>query len=117
MSHTSKFGPLSVTPEAARILSMPVVFTPEAWREAIHLDAGLPALDLEDRLSSTLAAAYRAVLASPSVAVVDFGLHRLPPDGDRHKPLWLDLQVSHGELSHPTQLLISLKQPLNQLAA
>lgn len=117
MSHTSMLGLLSVTPEAARILSMPVVFTPEAWKEAIHLDADLPAIDLEDRLSSTLAAAYRAALTSPSVAVVDFGLHRLPPDGDMHKPLWLDLQVSHGDLSQSTQLLISLKQQPGQLAA
>ncbi|MGP0172665.1 hypothetical protein ACSVIJ_12360 [Pseudomonas sp. NCHU5208] len=117
MSRTHKFGPMSVTPEAARILSMPVVFTPEAWHEAVHLEADQPSIDLGERLSTTLAAAYLAALASPSAAVVDFGLHRLPPDGDMRKPLWLDLQVSHGELSQATQLLISLKQPHGQLAA
>jgi hypothetical protein len=117
MSRTHKFGPMSVTPEAARILSMPVVFTPEAWQEAVHLETGLRTIDLDERLSTTLAAAYLAVLASPSAAVVDFGLHRLPPDGDLRKPLWLDLQVSHGELSQTTQLLISLKQDHSRLAA
>ncbi|WAJ37282.1 hypothetical protein OU800_22170 [Pseudomonas sp. GOM7] len=117
MSRTHKFGPLSVTPAEARILSLPVVFTPEAWHEAVHIEACQPSIDLDERLSTTLMAAYLAVLASPSVAVVDFGLHRLPPDGDKRKPLWLDLQVSHGELSQSTQLLISLKQDHGQLAA
>lgn len=114
---STQYGAIALTPAAARILSLPVVFTPEAWQQAVNLDTSTATADLEDRLSSTLAAAYQAALTDPSKAVIDFGLHRLPPDGDPHKPLWLDLQVSHHEdLQQDTQLLISLKQPY-QLAA
>ncbi|WP_313025558.1 hypothetical protein [Pseudomonas lopnurensis] len=112
MSHTK------LTPAAARILSLPVVFTPEAWQQAISIDSTLAMADIEDRLSFTIAAAYQAALADPSQEqeVVDFGLHRLPPDGDPHAPLWLDLQASRQADSKQQQLLISLKQPLTQAA-
>ncbi len=114
---SNQFSAIALTSAAARILSMPVVFTPEAWQQAVHLESDTATADIGDRLSSTLQAAYKAVLSSPTTNVVEFGLHRLPPDGDPHKPLWLDLQVSHDELSQASQLLISLKQHHDQLAA
>ncbi len=114
---SNQFGAIALTSAAAQILSMPVVFTPEAWQQAVHLESDTATADIGDRLSSAIEAAYKAALSSPTTNVVEFGLHRLPPDGDPHKPLWLDLQVSHGELSQATELLISLKQHHDQLAA
>lgn len=112
------YGATALTPAAARILSMPVIFTPEAWQQAVNLESVDELADIEDRLCSTLAAAYKAVFAAPSDDVVDFGLHRLPPDGNPHQPLWLDLQASHQDgMGSTAQLLISLKPNPVQLAA
>ncbi|MHB0818452.1 hypothetical protein ACYCFK_09250 [Stutzerimonas stutzeri] len=116
---TNQHSTTAFIPTAAQLLSLPVVFTPEAWQQAIHLESNTASADadLEDRLSSTLEAAYQATLAAPSKHVVDFGLHRLPPDGNPHSPLWLDLQASRpADSQQPMQLLISLKQPLTQAA-
>ena len=112
------YGATAMTPAAAWVLSMPVVLTPDAWQHAVNLESATELADIEDRLCSALAAAYKAVLAAPSDDVVDFGLHRLPPDGDPHQPLWLDLQASHQDRMGATaHLLISLKPNPAQLAA
>ncbi|OLU25520.1 hypothetical protein BVH03_17890 [Pseudomonas sp. PA15(2017)] len=109
---SAQYGPLA--PAAARILSMPVVFTDEAWQQAVQtIPVDNMTADLGDRLSCALAAAYKAALVDPHKTVVSFGVHRMPPDGDINKPLWVDLQVSHhDDPLHTNRLLISLKQPL-----
>jgi len=113
---TQQHGGIALSTETSRILSLPVVFTPEAWQQAVHLDGAEPD-DITDRLSNTLQAAYQAALSEPATNLVPFGLHRLPPDGNPSSPLWLDLQVSHDDDPQLSQLLISLKQPTQPLAA
>lgn len=91
-------------------MSLPVVFTAAAWRDAVLLN---PAVDsaqaLEDRLRYVLRAAFEAFLGYPHEPHVDFEMIQTAPKGHPQDCQWLQLHVSLvQEPDQPVALLISL---------
>ncbi|MFJ4131385.1 hypothetical protein [Pseudomonas cyclaminis] len=100
----------SLTPKALNTIQLPIVFTPDAWQNAVLLDCSDHPERLQvDRLSNVLRAAFEAHLAHPHESYVLFEVVHIAPTGHpQHDPL---LKLSLSLLQEPDQpgaLLIGL---------
>jgi len=78
---------------SADLLKLPVVMTPRAWREAVHLERPQRLEEITSRLSDVIWLAYRELHFQPERSQIDFGLYRFLPNGDRSNRVWLDLRL------------------------
>jgi hypothetical protein len=85
--------PLSTEQISADLLKLPVVLTPRAWQEAVHLECPQRLEEITIRLSDVIRLAYRELHFQPEVGRIDFGLYRFLPNGDRSNRVWLDLRL------------------------
>ena len=100
----------SLTPKALNTIQLPIVFTPDAWQNAVLLECSDHPVRLQvDRLSNVLRAAFEAHLAHPHEPYVLFEVVHIAPTGHlHHDPL---LQLSLRLLKEPNEpgaLLIAL---------
>lgn len=82
------------TPEQAHVLSLPVVLTDKAWREAVHIEQPKSLSEVAQRLAHTLKAAWHVLMADPNAEWVEFSIMRFPPDGDRRNRRFLALKAT-----------------------
>ena len=96
------------------LLKLPVVLTPRAWQEAVHIENPQDAAAISKRLGDVVLEAYRELHLQPDSDLIHFGLYRLPPDGNSSDRVWLDLKLDRIE-SPPGvfYLYISLKEEMN----
>lgn len=73
--------------------NLPVVLTPGAWQEAVHIQDPEHTSEISSRLGNVVLTAYRELSFQPDKTQVDFGLYRFPPAGDRSAYVWLDLTL------------------------
>jgi hypothetical protein len=93
------------------LLKLPVVLTPRAWQEAVHIEHPHDAAVISSRLGDVVLEAYRELHMQPDCTQIHFGLYRLLPAGDNPDRVWLDLKLDRIE--SPTgvfYLYISLKE-------
>ncbi|MFC6299115.1 hypothetical protein GNF76_26835 [Pseudomonas sp. CCM 7893] len=96
---------------SSELLKLPVVLTPRAWQEAVHIENPHDAAVVSDRLGEVVLQAYRELHLQPNNTQIHFGLYRLLPDGKNPDRVWLDLKLDRIE-SPPGvfYLYISLKE-------
>ncbi|AKK01087.1 hypothetical protein [Pseudomonas citrulli] len=102
----------SLTSDALNALSLPVVFTPDAWQRAVLLNGSSHPEKLQiDRLSNVLRAAFRAHLAHPNAPFVVFEVATTDSTGhaDQHTSMQLKLSLLHAP-NQPDALLIALAE-------
>lgn len=92
------------------LLKLPVVLTPRAWQEAVHIENPQDASVVSERLGEVVLEAYRELHLQPDSTQIHFGLYRLLPAGISTDRVWLDLKLDRIE-SPPGvfYLYISLK--------
>jgi len=86
--HTTK------TPD---FMKLPVVLTPGAWQEAVHLENAPDASAISNRLSDVVWMVYRELLIQPDSTSLNFGLYRLLPSGDNPDRYWVNLKLERIE--------------------
>lgn len=93
------------------LLKLPVVLTPRAWQEAVHIENPHDAAVISNRLGDVVLEAYRELHLQPNSTQIHFGLYRLLPAGNNPDRVWLDLKLDRIE-SPPGvfYLYISLKE-------
>ncbi|MFC6300262.1 hypothetical protein GNF76_28475 [Pseudomonas sp. CCM 7893] len=93
------------------LLKLPVVLTPRAWQEAVHIENPHDAAVISDRLGEVVLQVYRELHLQPNRTQILFGLYRLLPAGNNPDRVWLDLKLDRIE-SPPGvfYLYISLKE-------
>lgn len=96
------------------LLKLPVVLTPRAWQEAVHIENQQDASVISQRLGDVVLEAYRELHLQPDSNLIHFGLYRLLPDGNGSDRVWLDLKLNRIE-SPPGvfYLYISLKEEMH----
>lgn len=96
------------------LLKLPVVLTPKAWQEAVHIENQQDASVIRERLGDVVLEAYRELHLQPDSDLIHFGLYRLLPDGNSSDRVWLDLKLDRIE-SPPGvfYLNISLKEEMH----
>ena len=96
------------------LLKLPVVLTPRAWQEAVHIENPQDASVISQRLGDVVLEAYRELHLQPDSDLIHFGLYRLLPDGNSSDRVWLDLKLDRIE-SPPGvfYLYISLKEEMH----
>ncbi|MBW9242778.1 hypothetical protein [Pseudomonas paracarnis] len=96
------------------LLKLPVVLTPRAWQEAVHIENPQDASVVSERLGDVVLEAYRELHLQPDSDLIHFGLYRLLPDGNSSDRVWLDLKLDRIE-SPPGvfYLYISLKEEMH----
>ena len=96
------------------LLKLPVVLTPRAWQEAVHIENQQDASVISQRLGDVVLEAYRELHLQPDSNLIHFGLYRLLPDGNGLDRVWLDLKLNRIE-SPPGvfYLYISLKEEMH----
>jgi len=100
--HTTSF--------AADLFTLPVVLTPRAWQEAVHIEGSHSATLICNRLGEVILTAYREARLQPERRHIRFGLYRLLPTGDCQDRHWLDLNLTRLETAPGIgYLCISLK--------
>ncbi|WP_313105293.1 hypothetical protein [Stutzerimonas nitrititolerans] len=99
------------TSEQAHVLTLPVVLTEKAWREAVHIEQPKSLTEVAQRLAYTLKAAWHAFMDDPVAERAEFGINRFPPSGDRSHKRFLALKAERKRLpeSDSWNLIISLK--------
>lgn len=99
---------------SSELLKLPVVLTPRAWQEAVHIENPQDAAVISDRLGEVVLEAYRELHLQPNCTQIHFGLYRLPPAGNDPDRVWLDLKLDRIE-SPPGvfYLYISLKEEMH----
>ncbi|MBD8239518.1 hypothetical protein SOM46_26225 [Pseudomonas fluorescens] len=99
------------TTKTADFMKLPVVLTPGAWQEAVHLENAPDTSAISNRLSDVVWMVYRELHLQPDSTSLNFGLYRLLPSGESHDRYWLDLKVERIE-SPPgaSYLYVSLKE-------
>ncbi|RMV76063.1 MULTISPECIES: hypothetical protein [Pseudomonas syringae group] len=75
------------------LLKMPVVLTPCAWKESVHRETASPIEEVGIRLGEVVLQAYRELHLQPHETQIDFGIYRLPPNGDCLGREWLELKL------------------------
>ncbi|SAM32956.1 hypothetical protein [Pseudomonas sp. 1 R 17] len=106
----------NLTSLQSQLLKLPVVFSEDAWHEAVYLEQPSDLGDLGNRLGETLEAAYACLICrSNEVDAVepfyDFGLYRFLPCSDRVDRHWLELRlIIEHEQDKPTVLRIMLRR-------
>ncbi|WP_122290104.1 hypothetical protein, partial [Pseudomonas savastanoi] len=102
------------TAEQKALLALPVILTPAAWDQAVHVDNPKSFSELAQRLAYTVKAAYHGLLTESQDRPAMFGFYRHLPSGEdrshRHY-LALNIQVVRKP-TEPAYLLISLPIPL-----
>ncbi|SMF20084.1 MULTISPECIES: hypothetical protein [unclassified Pseudomonas] len=95
------------------LLKLPVVLTPRAWQEAVHIENQQDVSAISNRLGDVVLEAYRELNLQPDSDLIHFGLYRLLPDGNSSDRVWLDLKLDRIE-SPPGvfYLYISLKEEM-----
>lgn len=101
----------TLTPEQAHVLSLPVVFTPKAWRESVHMDQPKSVSEIAQRLAHTVRAAWHAFMEDPLIEGAEFSIYRHPPSGDRGYRAFLAMKAERVKApdSEFWHLEISLK--------
>ncbi|PUA41278.1 hypothetical protein C5U62_32780 [Pseudomonas protegens] len=79
-------------PNPLELYQLPVILTPAAWQQAVHVAQPAHLDRFAERLGNVLKAAYLALQQHPDAHVIDFGLDCLPPQG-MGQPVWLDLRL------------------------
>ena len=100
----------SLTLEALNTLQLPIVFTPDAWQNAVMLErSDYPERLQVDRLSNVLRAVFEAHLTHPHEGYVVFEVVHITTMGHPHhgQSLQLSLSLIH-EPNQPGALLIAL---------
>ncbi|RMT95152.1 hypothetical protein ALP39_200040 [Pseudomonas marginalis pv. marginalis] len=99
------------TTKTADFMKLPVVLTPGAWQEAVHLENAPDTSAISNRLSDVVWMVYRELHLQPDSASLNFGLYRLLPSGESLDRYWLNLKVERIE-SPPGvfYLYVSLKE-------
>jgi len=99
------------TTKAPDFLKYPVVLTPRAWQEAVHLENAPDTAAISNRLSDVVWMVYRELHFQPDCTSLNFGLYRLLPNGDNADRHWVDLKLERIE-SPPGvfYLYVSLKE-------
>ncbi len=100
---------------SSELLKLPVVLTPRAWQEAVHIENPHDATIISDRLGAVVLEAYRELHLQPNgSARIYFGLYRMLPSGNNPDRVWLDLKLDRIE-SPPGvfYLYISLKEEMH----
>ena len=100
----------SLSFEALNTLQLPIVFTPDAWQNAVLLERSDHPERLQvDRLSNVLRAAFKAHLAHPHEPYVQFEVVHIAPTGHLHPAPLLQLSLHLlQESDQPGVLLIAL---------
>ncbi|KPB98061.1 hypothetical protein ALP73_200112 [Pseudomonas coronafaciens pv. garcae] len=76
------------------LLKLPVVLTPSAWNESVHLEAPSHIAEVGTRLGDVVLEAYRELRLQPDATQIDFGIYRFPPNADRSFGReWLELKL------------------------
>ncbi|UII69693.1 hypothetical protein LVW35_18665 [Pseudomonas sp. HN11] len=102
----------SLTSEALNNLRLPVVFTTDAWQQAVLLDGPNHPEKLQlDRLSNVICAAFKAHLADPNAPYVVFEVVKLASasEADPEPLLRLSLSLLQAP-DQPEALLIALAE-------
>lgn len=98
------------TPEQAHVLSLPVVFTDKAWREAVDIDDPKSLTEVAQRAAYALKATWYAMLQDPITDAVEFSIERVPPSGNRRYRRFLALKAERVQSATGSWYLrISLK--------
>lgn len=99
------------TTKTADFMKLPVVLTPGAWQEAVHLETAPNTSAISNRLSDVVWMVYRELHLQPDSTSINLGLYRLLPSGESLDRYWLDLKVERIE-SPPGvfYLYVSLKE-------
>jgi len=84
---------IKLTPEQAHVFSLPVVFTPKAWRQAVDIDQPKSPTEVAQRLAWTVKAAWQAFMQEPCAESVEFSIYRFPPEGGRSHRVFLALKA------------------------
>ena len=93
------------------LLKLPVVLTPRAWQEAVHIENPQDVSVISNRLGDVVLEAYRELHMQPDCSQIHFGLYRLLPAGDNSDRVWLDLKLDRIEAPPGSfYLYISLKE-------
>ncbi|WP_248767853.1 hypothetical protein [Pseudomonas sp. MWU12-2345] len=79
--------------QSASYYKFPVVLTPAAWLESVHVEEPRHDSESTSRLAEVVMAAYRELHLQPDAEQINFGLYRFPPKGDRFERVWLDLTL------------------------
>ncbi|POY80395.1 hypothetical protein BKM09_017700 [Pseudomonas amygdali pv. morsprunorum] len=98
------------------LLKLPVVLTPSAWKESVHLEQPSHIAEVGTRLGEVVLEAYRELHLQPDEPQIDFGIYRFLPNGDRSGRHWLELKLHRmNAMNGNSYLCISLRdeQPLN----
>ncbi|KPW82924.1 hypothetical protein ALO92_100276 [Pseudomonas congelans] len=91
------------------LLKLPVVLTPSAWNESVHLEAPSHIAEVGTRLGDVVLEAYRELHLQPDETQIDFGIYRFPPNGDRSGREWLELKLHRIDAHGNSYLCISLR--------
>lgn len=111
----------NLTSLQSKLLQLPVIFSRDAWHEAVYLEQPASLGDLGNRLGETLQAAYACLLyRTEKVDAVEpfyeFGLYRFLPSGDRVDRHWLEMRLIVEHLAdQPSTLRIVLRRESSSL--
>lgn len=101
---------ITINHVSADLLKLPVVLTPRAWQEAVHVEEPHHIEEIAIRLGEVVLEAYRELHLQPDEQQINFSMYRLPPKGDRSERVWLDLKLHRIESEPGTSYLcISLR--------
>ncbi|SHN14493.1 hypothetical protein SAMN05216593_109203 [Pseudomonas asturiensis] len=93
------------------LLKLPVVLTPSAWNESVHLKAASHISEVGIRLGEVVLEAYRELHLQPDETEIEFGIYRFAPDSDSSSGReWLELKLHRIDAVHGNSYLcISLR--------
>lgn len=101
---------ITINPVCPELLKLPVVLTPRAWQEAVHIEEPQHVAEIGTRLGDVVLLALREVHMQPQAPQIDFGIYRFPPQGDRSERVWLELRLHRIQPeAGPSYLCISLR--------
>ena len=79
---------------SSTLLKLPVVLTPSAWNESVHLKAASHIAEVGTRLGEVVLEAYRELHLQPDETEIEFGIYRFAPDADSSSGReWLELKL------------------------
>ncbi|ATV19215.1 hypothetical protein CFN58_31260 [Pseudomonas avellanae] len=101
---------ITINHASSNIMKMPVVLTPLAWYESVHVCEPTRIAEVGPRLGDVVLEAYRELHLQPDQNLIDFGIYRFPPSGDRADREWLNLRLHRVDSIHGNSYLcISLR--------
>lgn len=84
------------------LLKLPVVLTPRAWQEAVHIENPQDVSVISNRLGDVVLEAYRELHMQPDCTQIHFGLYRLLPAGDNSDRVWRVSSIRGAQAHLPT---------------